>query len=63
MTVKELASKMNELMRNGCPDHFVFLSYDNQISFPVVDIYRPKLTNMVIITGLSLDSKKEDSSS
>ena len=60
MTVKELASKMNELMRNGCPDHFVFISFDNQVSFPAMNIYKMHASiNGVCISSISEEKDQQ----
>lgn len=59
MTVKELASKMNELMRNGDSNSHVFMTVEGTISVPVLNIYKPKLPdNLIIITAANTHSKR-----
>jgi len=51
MTVKELASKMNELMRDGHSNTHIFMTLDGKISTPIKDIYIPASVPMVIISS------------
>lgn len=59
MTVKELASKMNELMRNGDSDSQVFMTVEGKLSVSVLNVYKPYLpNNLIIITAVISDSKR-----
>lgn len=64
MTVKELASKMNELMRNGDSNSHVFMTVEGTISVPVLNVYKPKLPdNLIIITAARINSSQQESDS
>lgn len=45
MTVQELASKMNELMREGFRDYDVRIAIMNTIRYPILDIVLPVASN------------------
>lgn len=48
MTVKELASKMNELMRDGKGDHTATISVHKGVSFPINNIRIHEEPNYII---------------
>lgn len=50
MTVKELASKMNELMREGKGDWIVLYSCDSIVSFHIRDIRYREDNRIIILT-------------
>lgn len=46
MTVQELASKMNELVRDGLSNTNVYFTSDGEISHPVLGIWKDEIKSL-----------------